>query len=133
MSNDPRQIKFDTQLVRMFKDLDNYLEDQYGQLLPIHPNRLSRGTAANPMNDGLFSTGPVFTLGYGSQYGRGYIVDIEIRSLESLEKEKRQEIEDEAANYLKIILSYYFPNRDLKIVKDAEDYKIIGDFSLGSL
>jgi len=115
----------------MCDDLDNYLEDRYALRYPLHPNRLSRGQAASVAYDGLFSTGTQFTMGYGSAAGRGYIVDIDICTLDRVKPEDRQEIEQEATTYLESLLPKYFPDRALKLVRDGRVWKIIGDFSLG--
>lgn len=127
----PKQAELEKTMSQMCIELDGYLEDRYGELYQIHPNRPSRGRAANPNFDGLFSTGTMFTLGYGSQYGRGYIIDIEIRTLQRIPSEKRMEIEQDGINFLREKLSEYFPDRKLSIVRDKNVWKLIGDFSLG--
>jgi hypothetical protein len=83
--------------------------------------------------DGLFSTGTKFTLGYGSEHGRGYLVDIEMSTLERVKPEDRQEIEEAGIAFLRDQLPVHFPHRKLSVVKDGKVYKIVGDFSLGSL
>lgn len=129
----PKQQELEDQLRRMCDDLDNHLEDMYGNEYPIHPNRLSRGKAAAVEYDGLFSTGTQFTMGYGSRDGRGYIVDIDICTLSSVKQENRETIRLEAERYLEGLLPKYFPQRKLSLVKDGNSLKIIGDFSLGNL
>jgi hypothetical protein len=111
--------------------LDNHLEDKYGTRYPLHPNRLERGEAASVAYDGLFSTGTQFTMGYGSQTGRGYLVVVDICTLDRVKPEDRAEIETEASRYLETLLPLYFPDRKLTLVKDGRVWKIIGDFSLG--
>lgn len=128
-----QQRELEKQFRLLCDDLDHYLEDNFGHKYNLHPNRLKRGKAANVAYDGLFSTGVKFTLGIGSTYGRGYILDIVIVTLEKVEKTLRTKIETAAADYVKEKLPFYFPNRELKIVKDNNLYKIIGDFSLGEI
>jgi hypothetical protein len=111
--------------------LDNHLEDMFGNRYPLHPNRLERGQAASVAYDGLFSTGTQFTMGYGSVSGRGYIVDIDICTLERVRPEDRETIEAEATGYLRRILPLYLPDRNLSLVKDGRVWKLVGDFSLG--
>lgn len=117
----------------MCDDLDKYLEDTYGDRYPLHPNRLARGKAASVAYDGLFSTGTQFTMGYGSKAGRGYIVDIDIVTLSRVDERDKEMIETSAVSYLQKLLPIYFPDRALRIVKDGNLYKIIGDFSLGNV
>jgi hypothetical protein len=96
----------------------------------LHPNRPERGKAARVSYDGLFSTGTKFTLGYGSEHGRGYLVDIEMSTLEKVHPNDRSEIESAAIEFLEEQLPRHFPNRKLQVVKDGKVYKIVGDFSL---
>ena len=80
----PKQEELENKLSQLCQALDNHLEDKFGEHYRIHPNRLKRGQAANPTFDGLFSTSLAFTLGYGSQYGRGYVMNVEIRTLDKV-------------------------------------------------
>ncbi len=128
-----QQQQLENQLRRMCDDLDHYLEDTFGDRYPLHPNRPPRGKAAKVAYDGLFSTGTKFTLGYGSETGKGYLVDIEIITLSRVKPEDREEIEQAAVSHLRKIIGEYFPTRKLDIHKDGRVYKIIGDFSLGVL
>lgn len=128
-----KQQVLEQHLRALCDDLDHFLEDTFGDRYPLHPNRPPRGKAARVAYDGLFSTGTKFTLGYGSEHGRGYLVDIEISTLDRVKSEDRQEIETAAITFLRTQLPVHFPNRKLSIVKDGRVYKIIGDFSLGSL
>lgn len=114
----------------LFDELDDYLEDKFKGSYNLHPNRLPRGKAARVAYDGLFSTGTKFTLGIGSTYGRGYLVDVEISTLEKVDPEVREAIDQAAFEFLEENLPKHFPKRDLKVVKDGNLYKIIGNFSL---
>ncbi|WP_320127828.1 hypothetical protein [uncultured Sphaerochaeta sp.] len=133
MSTHPSQEALETNFRLLCDDLDTFLENTFGHRYTRHPNRLARGKAASVAYDGLFSTGTQFTLGYGSNYGRGYIVDIEIRTLDKIPATERQEIEEEAINQLKTFIPSRFPDRKISVVKDGNVYKLIGDFSLGSV
>lgn len=128
-----QQQKLENELRRMCDDLDHFLEDTFGDRYPLHPNRPPRGKAARVAYDGLFSTGTKFTLGYGSETGKGYLVDIEIITLSRVNPEDRERIEQAAVSHLRKIIGQYFPDRRLDIQKDGRVYKIIGDFSLGVL
>ena len=129
----PQQAELERHLRLLCDELDHFLEDTYGNRYPLHPNRPPRGKAARVSYDGLFSTGTKFTLGYGSEHGRGYLVDIELSTLERVKPEDRGEIEKAAITFLREKLPEHFPARKLDVVKDGKVYKIVGDFSLGKL
>lgn len=129
----PKQAELEKGLSLMCAELDEHLEDKYGTEYTLHPNRPRRGHAANPSYDGLFYTGAMFTLGYGSTYGRGYIIDIEIRSLQHVDSVRKREIEEDGMAFLKTRLKSYFPERELQIVRDKTVWKLTGDFSLGEV
>lgn len=129
----PKQEELENELANLCRNLDNYLEDKYGQKYRIHPNRLKRGAGSNPRFDGLFSTSIAFSLGYGSKSGRGYIVEVDIRTLDRVTEEDRKKILEDAFDYIKDNLKIYLPERELDIVKDGEIMKIVGDFSLGEV
>ncbi len=132
MSTHPKQMELEAVMRRLCDDLDHYLEDAFGDRYPLHPNRPARGKAASVAYDGLFSTGTQFTLGYGSNHGRGYLVTVEIRTLSTVEKSDRQDIEQSAIAYLRSIIPTYFPNRFIEVKRDGNVYKLVGDFSLGA-
>lgn len=129
----PKQEEFEAKLSQLCAALDNRLEDRYGKLFPIHPNRPKRGEAAYPGFDGLFSTSVAFTLGIGSQYGRGYVMNIDVRTLDYVDPDFMTEVFNEALVFVNSNLPVYFPERDLKLVKDGRVLKITGDFSLGDV
>ncbi len=128
----PKQIALEDKLHKMCMELDNHLEDKFGDMFPLHPNRMKRGKTASANYDGLFSTGAQFSSGYGSQLGRGYLLDIDISTLSWVKKEDKTKIEEEAISFLKEIIPKYFPQRKLEIKRDGILIKIVGDFSLGS-
>lgn len=127
----PKQEEFENRLSQLCQNLDNYLEDEYGAKYRIHPNRLKRGSGSNPRFDGLFSTALAFTLGYGSKLGRGYVLEVDIRTLDRVSPDEKKEIDDAAFQYVQSHLCEMFPDRDLSIQKDGNVMKIVGDFSLG--
>ena len=133
MSTHPKQEKLENGFRLLCDDLDAFLEDRFGSRFKRHPNRPERGKAASVAYDGLFSTGTQFTLGYGSIYGRGYVVSIEVRTLEKIPFATMEEIEEAAIEHIKTLLPTRFPDREISVVKDGEVYKLIGDFSLGSV
>jgi hypothetical protein len=83
--------------------------------------------------DGLFNIGADFTPGYGSSLGRGYVVHIRISTLEHVPVEVREEIKSDVEFMVKEKLPVFFPGRNLRVERDGNLLKIIGDFSLGSV
>lgn len=129
----PLSEKWDRMLQDAFEATDLYLESKYGQLYLKRPNRPEDGETANPQMSGLFNLGASFTAGYGSEFGRGYAIDLEICTYEKVDPEDRRRIEEDAIEYLESELRKIFPDRDLKIIYDGGIYKIVGDFSLGQV
>ena len=124
-------IQFDNQMKAMLDAVDNYIEDKYGELYPLHPVRPKRNETANPQADGLFSVRADFTPGYGSDLGRGYILKVEMKTLAEIPDDVRQTIFSDAVQKIESLLSVYFPDRKLEVKQDKEFLKIVGDFSLG--
>ncbi len=129
----PKQEILEEKMAQLCQALDNHLEDIYGDHYRLHPNRLRRGKGSNPSFDGLFSTSLAFTLGYGSQYGRGYVVNVEIRTLDKVSQYDSTKIQAEAFSFISQNLKKFIPDQDLKIVQDGNLMKVIGDFSLGDV
>ena len=129
----PKQEILEEKMAQMCQALDNHLEDIYGDHYRLHPNRLRRGKGSNPSFDGLFSTSLAFTLGYGSEYGRGYVVNVEIRTLDKVSQYDSMKIQAEAFSFISRNLKKFIPDQDLKIVQDGNLMKVIGDFSLGDV
>jgi len=133
MASHPKQIILEETIQKICNELDIYLEDHFGSKYPLHPNRPQRGMTASGIYDGLFSTTAVFTLGYGSKSGRGYIITIELRTLSNVNKAERDAIEEDGIRYFKTLIPKYFPERKLTVVKDQNVFKLVGDFSLGEI
>jgi len=127
----PKMIQFRARLDDMFDEVDHYIENKYGELYPLHPMRPRRGDTANPQADGLFNIGADFTPGFGTEHGRGYIIDIKMVTLEMVDDEVRAEITDDVVEKLRELLPRYFPERKLEIYAEKNHFKICGDFSLG--
>jgi len=124
-------IEFDDRMKKLFDEVDEYLENLYGNIYPLHPVRPSHGETSNPESDGLFNIGANFTPGFGSDLGRGYIIDVSMSTLEKIDEKIRMEIYDTAAQKVNELLPIYFPERELSVHRDNNNYKIVGDFSLG--
>jgi hypothetical protein len=127
----PKTVEFDDRLKKLFDEVDDYIEDLYGGRYALHPVRPGRGETANPEADGLFNIGANFTPGYGSELGRGYIIDIAMSTLEKVDEDVRSEIYEAVAEKVKELLPLHFPERELTVRRDKNHFKIQGDFTLG--
>jgi len=126
-------IEFDDRMKKLFDEVDNYIEDIYGGMYELHPTRPARGQTSNPEADGLFNIGANFTPGYGSELGRGYLIDVSMSTLDKVDEGIRREIYEAAAEKVKKLLPIHFPERELAVRRDGNHFKIQGDFSLGEI
>ena len=133
MYTHPKLEAFTKTLESLFHQVDEILEVKWEGLYPLHPNRPQKGATVNPEMDGLFEIAPDFTLGLGSAHGRGYRISMRIATLDPVSAENRELLLGETAALVAERLPVFFPNRDLRVVKDPGGYKIIGDFSLGDV
>ena len=129
----PRLIKWEGKLKKILDELDVLLEDEYGAQYQLHPARAKRGQTSNKARDGLFDITAGFSAGYGSEYGRGYIVNIHLSTLENVPEKIKHEIEMIVLEKLKKKLPQHFPGKNLQVNKDNNVIKIHGDLSLGIL
>lgn len=123
---------WDSTMKSMFDEIDRYLEDKYKNLYPLHPNRPKEGATCNPEMDGLFNVGAGFSAGYGSKLGRGYVVDIHLSTLSSVETNLKSQIENDVMAQIKEKLPLKFPQNELNVSRDGNLIKIYGDLSLDS-
>lgn len=128
-----RARQWELKLKRVFDEIDAELESEYGGRFPLHPSRPRRGTTSNPEADGLFNVGASFSAGYGSEHGRGYVVEVQMSTLSRVPADDREEIMERAVTLLRKKLPTAFPKASLEVERDGPKYKITGDFSLGSL
>jgi hypothetical protein len=129
----PKLAAFTDTLEALFHEVDEELEDLWGESFPLHPNRPVRGQTFNPEMDGLFEIAPDFTVGIGSGRGRGYIVSLRVATLEQVSPAQFEYLMELASRLLERKLPNYFPGRALEVVRDGPRFKIIGDFSLGAV
>ncbi len=129
----PKLVVWEKRLKKVFDKVDDYLEDKYGSLYPLHPNRPRRGKTFNKEADGLFNIGAAFSPGYGSDTGRGYVIDVDIVTLDHIPPEIRKKIEDDAIEMVKKEIALEFRERKLHVVRDGNVFKISGDLSLGEV
>ena len=129
-----RHIKteeWEARLKEIFDRLDDYLEDKYAERLNLHPRRPRRGETVNKEHSGLFNVGASFSMGYGSNFGPGYVVDILIASDEPVKDELKKQIAEEVRLLLAQELKKEFPYQQLEVAWDGRVLKIFGDLSLG--
>lgn len=118
---------------KIFDSIDDYLEDTYGDRYELHPARPERGETAHKGHDGLFNVGATFSSGYGSQHGRGYVVEIDMVTLDKVPKEVEKKITQDVLSIVRKELKKRFPQRDLHADMDRNIIKIYGDLTLGEI
>ena len=133
MIQHPKMIEFDNKLKDIFNTVDDFLEDNYGDLFPLHPVRARRGDTSNKSHDGLFSVTSSYTTGIGSEKGKGYAVEVRFATLKTVEKKVKEKVEKEVINLIDKLLDEKFSERELNVAKDGNVIKIYGDLSLGQL
>jgi hypothetical protein len=126
-------VQWENKLKKVFDKIDDYLENKYGKMYPLHPRRAKRGRTSNKQYDGLFDVGASYSLGLGSKYGKGYVIDVRLATLYNVPEDIYKHIQEEVIALLKRELPVVFPHQKLKVARDGEVYKIYGDFSLGSV
>ena len=124
---------WEKKLKELFDEIDDYLEDRYGDLFPLHPQRSKRNRTSNKEQDGLFNVGASFSMGVGSRFGPGYVVEVRFSTLSRVPEDLKRRMEREVAGILRRRLPAVFPERRLKVRRDGGSYKIYGDLSLGKL
>jgi hypothetical protein len=126
-------VQWERSLKSILDEIDIILEERYGKEYDLHPARRPHGSTSNRSHDGLFDIRGEFTLGIGSKTGRGYIVDIDLKTLEKVPSDVIERIEDDAIDELKKRLPEIYPGRKLYVERDGNMIKILGDLSLGTL
>lgn len=121
---------FERQLKRMFDHIDDELEERWGDAYPLHPVRPPRGTLSNKEDDGLFNIGAAFSAGFGSEHGRGYVIELRVGTLAHVPMSVREEMQHYSAERARVLLREYFPDRRLTVEEDGELFKIVGDLAL---
>jgi len=123
-------LKWEKKLKDIFDQIDVELEEEYGDRYSLRPNRPQVGETANPEASGLFNIGAAFSAGYGSEHGRGYIVRVHMSASSKVPGEVREAIERKVAEKLKKLLPENFGDQDLRVERDGNVFKIVGDFGL---
>ena len=126
----PLVESWEDRLNALLRQVDSSLEAHFGTPLPIQPARPSAGITDTPQQDGLFRVTATFTPGFGSRYGRGYVLTIDIVSLACPTPEFRNKIELAAVKQISAGLPHAFPGKELRVVRNGDILKIVGDLSL---
>ena len=121
---------WENKLRKIFKEINDTLEDKYGSIFPLNPVRARHASTSDPESDGLFDVGAAYSTGLGSKYGEGYVIEIRWATLKPVPEEMRKEAENIAENILNSRLPEEFPGKNLKVVHDGDVMKIVGDLSL---
>jgi len=114
----------------LLRQVNIKLEEEYGTVVPRHPARLAHGETPNPQNDGLFRVAATFTPGFGSEWGRGYVLNIEPVTLDVFPADVWALVEAKACKMIQDNLEAVLPGRGLELKRDGTVWKIIGDLSL---
>lgn len=128
--NNPNILEWEHTLRKIFDIIDDHLEDKYGYLYPLHPARPGRGHTSNKSSDGLFNIGAAFSAGFGSRFGRGWVVDVSMVTLSKIPENVKLQIDKEVIAELKRLLIEYYPERDISVEKDGNVFKIFGELGL---
>lgn len=131
--NHPKLQQFLDTLHEMFQEVDDFLEAQYGHMYTLHPARAEHGETRNKAHSGLFSVDASFSAGYGSEHGRGYVLDFRMVTLEDVPDDVEDEIDEAAVAKIRELLPKYFPDRELEVSRDRNLFKLHGDLSLGDV
>ncbi|MBU0677450.1 MAG: hypothetical protein KJ626_04970 [Verrucomicrobia bacterium] len=133
MVRHPKVLAWEKDLKEVFDEIDDYIEDRYGATYPLRPLRPPRGTTSSKSHDGLFNVGAAFSAGYGSEKGRGYVVEVRFATLRHVPVDVREQVEEEVAVKLRELLPVKFPGQTMHVDRDGQVYKIWGDLSLGEV
>ncbi|MDD3146395.1 MAG: hypothetical protein PHD82_03755 [Candidatus Riflebacteria bacterium] len=126
----PLLEKWEDKLQDIFDRIDHVLEERYGELYPLRPNRPAHGKGVTPDADGLFDLGVSFSAGIGSQFGPGYVFRVKLATLARVPENLVEKVENEVIDLLDAELPKEFPGKDLRVARDGHVYKIFGDLDL---
>ena len=121
---------WEKRLKSVFDEIDAELESDYGGMFTRHPARAPEGSTSNPEMDGLFNVGAAFSAGFGSRYGPGYVVDIQLSTLEHIPGKIKTALRDQVQALLIEKLPVAFPGKDLRVDRELRHLRIHGDLSL---
>lgn len=123
-------MKWEDKLQDIFNRIDHVLEEKYGELYPLSPNRPAHGKGVTPDADGLFDLGVSFSAGIGSQFGPGYVFRVKLATMQRVPENLIEQLENEVLELLRAELPREFPGKGLDVARDGNIYKIFGDLDL---
>lgn len=126
----PLLEKWEEKLQDIFDEIDHILEEKYGELYPLRPNRPKHKQGVTPDADGLFDLGVSFSAGLGSKLGPGYVFRVKLATLQRIPEDLQERIEDEVVGLLEQQLPKSFPGKELRVARDGKVYKIFGNLDL---
>jgi len=132
MIKHPNLRAWEDKLKSILDDLDEVLEDKYGHKYRLHPARPGRGKTSSKSHDGLFDISANFSMGIGSEHGKGYVIDIRMVTLENIPDEIEDKIENLAVQHIRKKLKTIFPEKQITVNRDGHVIKLHGDLSLGN-
>ena len=126
----PKTLEWERTLWRLFQEVDHVLEERHAEQWVRSARRPPHGEISDHESSGLFDVGASFTPGYGSERGRGYVLQLSLGAERTPNFEERQALEREAADLVREALPRYFPGVDLQVSRDGAVWKIHGDLRL---
>ena len=126
-----KAIEWEKRLKSVFDEIDAELENDYGGMFSRHPARAPDGGTSNPEMDGLFNVGASFSAGFGSRFGPGYVVNIQLLTLEHVPAKLKATLRDHVRALLIEKLPVTFPGKELHVDEELRHLRIHGDLSLG--
>ncbi|NCB38197.1 MAG: hypothetical protein EOM80_05445 [Erysipelotrichia bacterium] len=126
----PLLEKWEDKLQSIFDRIDCKLEEKYGEMYPLRPNRPAHGKGVTSDADGLFDLGVSFSVGIASNFGPGYVFRVKLATLQRVPDALVDSLEDEVVALLQAELPVEFPGKELKVARDGNVYKIYGDLDL---
>ena len=125
-----RAEEWEAKLDGLLKRVDRALEESYGDLFDTHPARPSKGSTANPQQDGLFRVTASFSPGFGTELGKGYVLQLDLVTLDDVPEDRIEAIQQKAVRLIQDGLDDVLPGRNLAVKRDGNVWKIVGDLSL---
>jgi hypothetical protein len=124
----PKNLHQWEQTLRQVLDqIDDLLEERFGQTYSLRRNRPPRGATANKRYDGLFAVEAKFSLGLGRKEGPGYSVEIRMVTFEDVPDEVEKEIHGMVGDVLREEVPKAFPGHDVQVSEKGDDFLIHGD------
>jgi hypothetical protein len=83
--------------------------------------------------DGLFRVTASFSPGFGTELGKGYVLQLDLVTLEKVPQAEVERMQREAVGLIQDGLESVLPGRGLTVQRDGNVWKIVGDLSITSL